>query len=44
MKICQRGTWNTRMLLETVLSMLWTHGAGPTNRIVEANAANPITK
>lgn len=22
MKICDRGTWNTRMLIETVLSML----------------------
>lgn len=22
MKICQRGTWNVRMLVETVLSML----------------------
>jgi hypothetical protein len=24
MKICQRGTWNVRMLVETVLSMLTT--------------------
>ena len=24
MKVCQRGTWNTRMLVETVLSMLIT--------------------
>ena len=24
MKVCQRGTWNTRMLIETVLSMLTT--------------------
>jgi hypothetical protein len=24
MKVCQRGTWNTRMLVETVLSMLTT--------------------
>jgi hypothetical protein len=24
MKVCKRGTWNTRMLIETVLSMLTT--------------------
>ena len=24
MKVCPRGTWNTRMLVETVLSMLTT--------------------
>jgi hypothetical protein len=24
MKICKRGTWNTRMIIETVLSMLTT--------------------
>ena len=24
MKVCPRGTWNTRMLIETVLSMLTT--------------------
>ena len=24
MKVCQRGTWNTRMMIETVLSMLTT--------------------
>jgi hypothetical protein len=24
MKVCQRGAWNTRMLIETVLSMLTT--------------------
>jgi hypothetical protein len=35
MKICQRGTWNVRMLVETVLSMLTTvcHGKKMRHRV-----------
>lgn len=37
MKVCQRGTWNVRMLVETILSMLTTvfHGKKVSHRVWE---------